>query len=1069
MTAALIGRDHPAEVLRAELGRVADSHGGLVLVTGEAGIGKTALVTWAMAAARELGALVLSGSCWDSESAPGYWPWVQVIRGLRRAGTAPEWAAAQDVAGGGLSVLLGEAQGADAADGFQLYDAVTTALVSVSQSRPVVVVLEDLHWADGASLRLLEFAAQHTWFERLLLVGTYRDVEVETAGHPLQSLITPLLVKATTVTLTGLSRDQVGTLMARTVGSAPDDDLVAEVHRRTGGNPFFVEQTARLWHSGSAVTAIAPGVRDALRRRLSMLPESTERLLTSAAVLGREFHRQVLAVTAAAPVPHVDRLLGQAVAARLVVSLGAGLFAFAHDLVRETLYDSLDEAAARREHAAVVRALDGLPVLAERILPADLARHAYLADGEIEPARAVGLLLAAARDANSRLATEEVIGHYRRAYELAAADRPSRRVTVGLDLAHELHHGGDRDEARQIYHEAIDLAREVDDPELLARVALSLYGMGGFGKDGAEAELAAGLLREAYGRLIRDDAAANAQLPVDRLAQDLTTHATAMARRGTDDDALAFSLWARHNAIWGPGTAPERLELVDELTALARRTGNAEMEVFAASFRWVTLLEQGDPRYLDQHNAFVALAERAGMPLSEWASYVDRCIITGLAGRFAEAERLLDQAIDSVEGSHVHFAYMSDQLRWGVWLLQGRFDELTGVHRALAEHDHPYPHLFEGITAVEKGDLDLALRCVAKATEGDGEPFPRSFAPLWLRLQAQVAAASRDPERCERARAALAPYLGGWAVSVYGIDVAGPFVLWSALLDAAQERWADAIAGFTAAYRSADRMRARPWSIVARGHLAEALLARDAAGDAEAGAALLDEVAGEAAEVGMRHIVERARRLRSGAEPAGPPPAAQTDTPQTDTADGAAAGEFRFDGAVWTLGFAGRTVHLPDAKGLRDLHLLLSRPGTDVPAVRLVDPAAGEAAVAARRMGGDAVLDDEAKARYKLRLEQLDEEIDRATGLGDDARAAKYDRERAALIDELKAAAGLAGRDRRLGDEAERARKTVTARIRDTLRKLDQRHPALAAHLRAAVATGATCRYQPDQEIAWRL
>jgi tetratricopeptide (TPR) repeat protein len=1065
MTAALIGRDHPAGILRAELGRVADSHGGLVLITGEAGIGKTTLVTWAMAAARELGALVLSGSCWDSESAPGYWPWVQVIRGLRRAGTAAEWAAAEHAAGGGLSVLLGEAQGTDTADGFQLYDAVTTALVSASQARPVVVVLEDLHWADRASLKLLEFAVQHTWFERLLLVGTYRDVEVDSAGHPLQSLITPLLVKATTVTLTGLSRDQVGTLMARTVGTAPDDDLVAEVHRRTGGNPFFVEQTARLWHSGSAVTAIAPGVRDALRRRLSMLPESTVRLLTSAAVLGREFHRQVLAVTTAAPVPHVDRLLGQAVAARLVVSRGAGSFAFAHDLVRETLYDSLDEAAVRREHAAVVRALDELPALAERILPADLARHAYLADREIEPARAVGLLLAAARDANGRLATEETIGHYRRAYELAAVDRPSRRVTVGLDLAHELYHGGDRDEARQIYQEAVALAREVDDPELLARVALSLYGMGGFGTDGAAEELTAGLLREAYGRLIRDDAAANAQESVDKLAQELTGHAATLARRGADDDALAFSLWARHNAIWGPGTAPERLGLVDELIALARRTANAEMEVFATSFRWVTLLEQGDPSYLDQHNALVALAERSGQPLSDFASSVDRSIITTLAGRFAEAESLLDQAIDSVDGGHVHFMFMADQLRWAVWLLQGKFDELAGLHRAIVEHNHPYPHLLEGITAVEQGDVDLALRCYTKGTEGSGKPVPRSFASMWLRFQAQVAAATRDPERCALARTALAPYLGEWVVSAYGIDIGGPFVLWSALLDAAQERWPDAIDGFTAAYQSADRMRARPWSIVARGHLARALRARGAAGDAEAGAALLDEVASEAAEIGMRHIVERVRRPQPAAEPAGRPAAA----PPAGTAVPEGGGEFRFDGEVWSLSFAGHTVHLPDAKGLRDLHLLLSRPGMDVPAVRLVDPAAGEAALAARRMGGDAVLDDEAKARYRRRLEQLDEEIDRATELADDARAAKYDRERAALINELKAAAGLAGRDRRLGDEAERARKTVTARIRDTLRKLDQRHPLLAAHLRTAVSTGATCRYQPAQQITWRL
>jgi hypothetical protein len=144
MRAGLIGRDHPAGVLRAEIGRAVDSHGGLVLVTGEAGIGKTTLVTDAMEVAREQGALVLSGSCWDSSAAPGLWPWVQVIRALRRQATAGEWAAAEEAASGQLTVLLGES--GDPVDGFGMYDAVTSALVAVSQRRPVLVVVDDLHW-----------------------------------------------------------------------------------------------------------------------------------------------------------------------------------------------------------------------------------------------------------------------------------------------------------------------------------------------------------------------------------------------------------------------------------------------------------------------------------------------------------------------------------------------------------------------------------------------------------------------------------------------------------------------------------------------------------------------------------------------------------------------------------------------------------------------------------------------------------------------------------------------------------------------------------------------------------
>src|SRR5690606_19075709 len=125
-------------------------------------------------------------------------------------------------------------------DRFQLADAVTTALVMASHLRPVMVVLDDLHWADPASIQLLEFAAQHTWFERLLLVGTYRDAEVDALDGAVRSLLAPIVAKANTVTLTGLSPDEVAALIARVSGRDPDPAIVADVHRRTGGNPFFV-------------------------------------------------------------------------------------------------------------------------------------------------------------------------------------------------------------------------------------------------------------------------------------------------------------------------------------------------------------------------------------------------------------------------------------------------------------------------------------------------------------------------------------------------------------------------------------------------------------------------------------------------------------------------------------------------------------------------------------------------------------------------------------------------------------------------------------------------------------
>ena len=236
----------------------------------------------------------------------------------------------------------------------------------------------------------------------------------------------PLVAKATTITLTGLARDEVAALMARTAGREPDADLVDEVHRRTGGNPFFIEQTARLWHADDAAGTIAPGVREAVRRRLAQLPPAVVEALTVAAVLGREFHRQVLAACGAAPVAQADRLLDRAVTARLVVARGGGRFVFAHDLVRETIYDglSLDERQAR--HGAVVRAVDDLRELTDQLVPADLARHAYLAGPALDRARVATLLVAAGRDAFVRLAADEAAVHFRRALEVV--EDPEQRV-----------------------------------------------------------------------------------------------------------------------------------------------------------------------------------------------------------------------------------------------------------------------------------------------------------------------------------------------------------------------------------------------------------------------------------------------------------------------------------------------------------------------------------------------------------------------------------------------------------------------------------------------------------------
>ncbi|MDG4802650.1 AAA family ATPase [Micromonospora sp. WMMD980] len=1175
----IIGREHPAGLLRAEVTRVADSHGGLVLVTGEPGIGKTTLVSAAADEARRRGALVLGAACWDSDTAPDYWPWVQVLRRLALATGDP--APAREAADAGLAALLGEraAEGATvgerAADGergsggddpvepgddggraeFARHDAVTSALVAVAQHRPVVVILDDLHWADPASLRLLQFATQHTWFERLLLIGTYRDAEVEAGDHRLRPLLLPLTAKATTVTLTGLGRDEVAALISRTAGREPGAGLVDEVHRRTGGNPFFVEQTARLWQTDGLADTIAPGVREAVRRRLDQLPAPVVEALTVAAVLGREFHRQTLAACLPGPAAQVDRLLDRAAAARLVLARGGGRFGFVHDLVRETLYDGLPEGERRARHAAVVRAVDRSDALADRLIPADLARHAWLAGADLDPVRAGDLLVAAARDAGGRLAVEESVRHFRRALRLT--DEPTRRVRLLLELAGLLHHAGTPGEAEQLLVDAAALARGLAEPAVLARVALTARSQHSVTRRRLDADA---LVREAYARLIGPP---DPERSTRALVTDLITATETLARHGRDDEALTFSLWARHDTTWGLGTARERAVVTAEIREVARRGGDRDTELWATSLRWVALLELGDPAYRQELAAFVDGCRAGDVARHRMAAAVDSGIIAAFRGDFAAAEACYAEMARFGEWEHSDHAFMAHHLRWSLLLLRGRLAAAEALLDQPGVASHPQVELLRAITAAERGDTATLVRLTG-AIEAAGTAYPRPVSTLWLRSRAQAAAASGDPRRCAEARAALAPHRGRWLVALFGCDIGGPVDLWLAGVDAAERRWDAAVAGYAAARDAADRLGARPWSVLGRVGLVTALLGRGGPGDAAEAARVRVETEAEARELGMTHVVERlgaagspatsartagaaghdgtdwrAGRNRvvaasgedtSGAvvvgfpAPASPVGAAVTVAPGVGVRSGPAGGpgvsgwsglaigaatgdrsgsagdrgagaagdrvaggpgvdgidgsgegigagrpEFCFDGSVWRLAWAGVVVHLPDAKGLHDLRLLLSRPGVDVPAVELLDPAAGAELVAARRLGADPVLDDEAKARYRQHVRRLDDEIDRAALRDDERRLAALDAERAALLDQLRAAAGLAGRTRRLGDQAERARKAVTGRIRDTLRRVEQRHPALAAHLRESVTTGGTCRYLPAEPVPWRL
>jgi hypothetical protein len=318
---------------------------------------------------------------------------------------------------------------------------------------------------------------------------------------------------------------------------------------------------------------------------------------------------------------------------------------------------------------------------------------------------------------------------------------------------------------------------------------------------------------------------------------------------------------------------------------------------------------------------------------------------------------------------------------------------------------------------LEAGDREAAAALVA-STPGFQAGY-RWRRTAMLTTDAELAAAVADRGRCSALYDQLLPMADEFAVVGAAVFTTGPVVLQLGLLAAALGRWDDAAVHLDDAARRCDRL----------------------------GAPLL----------AARARAERVRVLTA------------RDHPATKDSDQDSGNVFRRDGDVWTVAFKGRTVPLRDTKGLRDLAVLLAAPGREVAATELVAGIHGGAATAIAALGADPVLDDQARAAYRARLADLDDELAEADAHHDIGRSARLAAERDALIDELARATGLGGRRRRLGDAAERARTTVTARIRDAIGRIARAHPELGQHLRASILTGTRCAYRPAETVRWSV
>src|SRR5215510_11209096 len=233
----LVGRRLAIGSLRSAVDAAIRGAGGVVLLAGEAGIGKTALASEAANYAKARGAETVWGTCWEGDGAPGFWPWIQVVRTLAADGGAAGQAVLAALTG--AAEAKGGSLGDESASRFRTYDVVATYLRARAAQRPLVVVVDDLHWADVSSLRLLVFLARQLRDAAALVIGTYRDAEVAAGDHPARRLLAELAGQAELLQLTGLTADEVGRLVEKVCGEPPPAALARAVHDRTAGNPFF--------------------------------------------------------------------------------------------------------------------------------------------------------------------------------------------------------------------------------------------------------------------------------------------------------------------------------------------------------------------------------------------------------------------------------------------------------------------------------------------------------------------------------------------------------------------------------------------------------------------------------------------------------------------------------------------------------------------------------------------------------------------------------------------------------------------------------------------------------------
>ncbi|GAB4327229.1 MAG: hypothetical protein Kow0010_10710 [Dehalococcoidia bacterium] len=668
-----VGRQDELERLRRAFDEAFAGRGSVVMLVGEPGIGKTRTAQELETYARMRGGRVLWGRTHESAGAPPFWPWVQVGRAYAAAREMAEVREDLGPTGRELVRLFPELREAgleppEAIDDpevaqFRLFDAYSRFLATASTRVPLVVVLDDLHWADRPTLKLLQHLARELGHMRALVIGTYRDTDL-VRTHPLSETLAELNREGAfeRVNLRGLSEGEVAGYITAVAKVAPAASLVTRIYEETEGNPFFLSEVVQLMTEEGALTKesvsdirLPEGVKEALGRRLDRLSEEANELLKTAAVVGREFAFDTLQLLREGDADSLVKLIEEGLAARVIEEMERpGRFRFTHALMQETLLEELSTTRRVRLHGRIGEALEQRYGSRAQEQAARLALHfvesAALNREHAEKALRYSRL--AGEAALERLAWGEAASHFEHALEQAEAlgdiESPGKAALhEGLGRAYAAT-GGMEGEGFRALARAFRIHADAQDAErafLVAQVVGSSPVLGG-----ASAE---GLLREALELQPADSAAA---------ARVATYLAYRLGIRGADDEAKA---------------------LLDAALSTAARLDDRKLELTILGIR-ATVDDFNGRDGLEDHLRAAAIADEIGDPRRATGAYFLAGIDLTARFDFERAEKCLTRARQAAE--ETRYAYSIVSAAYGqavIRLVLGRHSEREPLDRAL--------------------------------------------------------------------------------------------------------------------------------------------------------------------------------------------------------------------------------------------------------------------------------------------------------------------------------------------------------------------------------------------------